>query len=115
MIDWRENKKTGGSYSGHRALLEKHVVVTTRTPNDDLVMDFLNEFYSHSELQDYHVILLSAAEIETNLRMVLHLPLWSQRVIYINGTPLKDDDLHRARYLLKSIAFMTLKIPLTKV
>lgn len=46
-------------------------------------MDFLNEFYAHPLLQDFYVVLLSPMELDTTMRMILQVPIWAQRVIYI--------------------------------
>ncbi|KAK0095117.1 hypothetical protein PV326_009192 [Microctonus aethiopoides] len=92
-----ERQKLGGSYSSHRAQSEKHVVVCSTTLQADTIMDFLNEFYAHPLLQDYYVVLLSPMELDTTMRMILQVPIWAQRVIYIQGSCLKDGDLARAR------------------
>lgn len=92
-----ERQKLGGSYSSHRAQSEKHVVVCSTTLHADTIMDFLNEFYAHPLLQDYYVVLLSPMELDTTMRMILQVPIWAQRVIYIQGSCLKDGDLARAR------------------
>ncbi|CAH1394498.1 unnamed protein product [Nezara viridula] len=94
---WMERQKLGGSYSSHRAQSEKHVVVCSTTLHADTIMDFLNEFYAHPLLQDYYVVLLSPMELDTTMRMILQVPIWAQRVIYIQGSCLKDVDLARAR------------------
>ncbi|XP_048506829.1 potassium channel subfamily T member 2 isoform X18 [Athalia rosae] len=94
---WMERQKLGGSYSSHRAQSEKHVVVCSTTLQADTIMDFLNEFYAHPLLQDYYVVLLSPMELDTTMRMILQVPIWAQRVIYIQGSCLKDGDLARAR------------------
>ena len=47
--------------------------------------------------QDYYVVLLSPIELDTTMRMILQVPIWAQRVIYIQGSCLKDADLARAR------------------
>jgi potassium channel subfamily T protein 1 len=36
-------------------------------------------------------------ELDTTMRMILQVPIWAQRVIYIQGSCLKDGDLARAR------------------
>ncbi|CAH1966257.1 unnamed protein product [Acanthoscelides obtectus] len=36
-------------------------------------------------------------ELDTTMRMILQVPIWAQRVIYIQGSCLKDSDLVRAR------------------
>nr|XP_018901015.1 PREDICTED: potassium channel subfamily T member 2 isoform X3 [Bemisia tabaci] len=94
---WMERQKLGGSYSSHRAQSEKHVVVCSTTLHADTIMDFLNEFYAHPLLQDFYVVLLSPMELDTTMRMILQVPIWAQRVIYIQGSCLKDNDLCRAR------------------
>ncbi|XP_048523089.1 potassium channel subfamily T member 2-like isoform X7 [Dendroctonus ponderosae] len=94
---WMERQKLGGSYSSHRAQSEKHVVVCSTNLHADTIMDFLNEFYAHPLLQDYYVVLLSPMELDTTMRMILQVPIWAQRVIYIQGSCLKDGDLVRAR------------------
>lgn len=43
------------------------------------------------------MVLLSPMELDTTMRMILQVPLWAQRVIYIQGSCLKDGDLGRAR------------------
>uniref|UniRef100_A0A336M243 CSON000335 protein n=1 Tax=Culicoides sonorensis TaxID=179676 RepID=A0A336M243_CULSO len=94
---WMERQKLGGSYSSHRAQSEKHVVVCATSLHADTIMDFLNEFYAHPLLQDFYVVLLSPIELDTTMRMILQVPIWAQRVIYIQGSCLKDGDLARAR------------------
>ncbi|XP_075681048.1 slowpoke 2 isoform X2 [Dermatophagoides pteronyssinus] len=94
---WMERQKLGGSYSTHRAQTEKHVVVCSTTLGSDTVMDFLNEFYAHPLLQDFYVVLLSPCEVDTTMKMILQMPIWVQRVIYLQGSALKDTDLTRAR------------------
>uniref|UniRef100_A0A6Q2XIH2 RCK N-terminal domain-containing protein n=1 Tax=Esox lucius TaxID=8010 RepID=A0A6Q2XIH2_ESOLU len=95
---WMESQKSGGNYSRRRAESEKHVVLCVRSLKIDLLMDFLNEFYAHPELQVYHyVIILCATEMDPQVRRVLHIPLWSQRVMYLQGSALKDKDLIRAK------------------
>uniref|UniRef100_A0A8D9A0J7 Potassium channel subfamily T member 1 n=1 Tax=Cacopsylla melanoneura TaxID=428564 RepID=A0A8D9A0J7_9HEMI len=94
---WMERQKLGGSYSSHRAQNEKHVVVCSTTLHADTIMDFLNEFYAHPLLQNHYVVLLSPMELDTTMRMILQVPIWAQRVIYIQGSCLKDGDLARAR------------------
>lgn len=43
------------------------------------------------------MVLLSPMELDTTMRMILQVPIWAQRVIYIQGSCLKDNDLTRAR------------------
>ena len=47
--------------------------------------------------QDYFVVLLSPMELDPTMKMILQVPMWAQRVIYIQGSCLKDGDLIRAR------------------
>uniref|UniRef100_A0A674D4W0 Potassium sodium-activated channel subfamily T member 2 n=1 Tax=Salmo trutta TaxID=8032 RepID=A0A674D4W0_SALTR len=94
---WMERQKSGGNYSRHRAQTEKHVVLCVSSLKIDLLMDFLNEVYAHPGLQDYYVIILCPTEMDPQVRRVLQIPLWSQRVIYLQGSALKDQDLIRAK------------------
>ncbi|XP_031705193.1 potassium channel subfamily T member 1 isoform X5 [Anarrhichthys ocellatus] len=94
---WIESQKLGGNYSRHRAQTEKHVVLCVSSLKIDLLMDFLNEFYAHPRLQDYYVVILCPTEIDIQVRRILQIPLWSQRVIYLQGSALKDQDLMRAK------------------
>ncbi|CAH6787701.1 Kcnt2 [Phodopus roborovskii] len=95
---WMERQKSGGNYSRHRAQTEKHVVLCVSSLKIDLLMDFLNEFYAHPRLQDYYVVILCPTEMDVQVRRVLQIPMWSQRVIYLQGSALKDQDLLRANY-----------------
>ncbi|XP_067877132.1 potassium channel subfamily T member 2-like [Heterodontus francisci] len=94
---WMERQKSGGNYSRYRAQTEKHVVLCVSSLKVDLLMDFLNEFYAHPRLQDYYVVILCPSETDVQVRRVLQIPLWSQRVIYLHGSALKDQDLMRAK------------------
>ncbi|XP_030623782.1 potassium channel subfamily T member 2 [Chanos chanos] len=94
---WMERQKSGGNYSRHRAQTEKHVVLCVSFLKIDLLMDFLNEFYAHPRIQDYYVVILCPGEVDIQVRRVLQIPLWSQRVIYLQGSALKDQDLLRAK------------------
>ncbi|XP_062937774.1 potassium channel subfamily T member 1 isoform X4 [Cynocephalus volans] len=95
---WMERQKSGGNYSRHRAQTERHVVLCVSSLKVDLLMDFLNEFYAHPRLQqDYYVVILCPTEMDIQVRRVLQIPLWSQRVIYLQGSALKDQDLMRAK------------------
>uniref|UniRef100_A0A1I8HFI5 Potassium channel, subfamily T, member 1 n=2 Tax=Macrostomum lignano TaxID=282301 RepID=A0A1I8HFI5_9PLAT len=97
VVTWIERKTMGATYSRHRAQNEKHVVVCTTTLHSETIMDFLNEFYAHPKLQDYYVILFSPCELDSTLKIIMQVPIWSQRVIYIQGSALKDSDLARCR------------------
>ncbi|RWS09666.1 potassium channel subfamily T member 2-like protein, partial [Dinothrombium tinctorium] len=46
---------------------------------------------------DFYVVLLSPCELDTTMKMILQVPMWAQRVIYIQGSALKDTDLMRAK------------------
>ena len=41
--------------------------------------------------------MLSPCELDTTMEMILHVPIWAQRVVYIQGSALKDTDLTRAK------------------
>lgn len=47
--------------------------------------------------KDYYVVILCPSEMDLQVRRVLQIPLWSQRVIYLQGSVLKDQDLLRAK------------------
>nr|DBA18201.1 TPA: hypothetical protein GDO54_016478 [Pyxicephalus adspersus] len=94
---WMERQKSGGNYSRYRAQTEKHVVLCVSSLKIDLLMDFLNEFYAHPRLQDYYVVILCPTEMDVQVRRILQIPMWSQRVIYLQGSALKDQDLLRAK------------------
>ena len=51
-------------------------------------------------LQDYYVVLLSPSELDSTMKMLLQVPIWAARVIYIQGSALKDCDLSRCRSVL---------------
>lgn len=94
---WIERKKLGASYAHHSTRHEKHVVVCSTTLRADTIMDFLNEFYAHPLLQTFSVVLLSPCELDTTMKLVLQTPTWNNRVVYIQGSALKANDLIRAR------------------
>ncbi|XP_016139105.1 potassium channel subfamily T member 2 [Sinocyclocheilus grahami] len=94
---WMERQKSGGEYSKQRAETERHVVLCVSSVKIDMLMDFLNEFYAHPMLQEYYVIILCPAEQDAAVRRVLRIPMWSHRVIYLQGSALKDQDLVRAK------------------
>uniref|UniRef100_A0A8B9UNT9 Potassium sodium-activated channel subfamily T member 2 n=1 Tax=Anas zonorhyncha TaxID=75864 RepID=A0A8B9UNT9_9AVES len=48
-------------------------------------------------IQDYYVVILCPTEMDAQVRRVLQIPMWSQRVIYLQGSALKDQDLLRAK------------------
>lgn len=52
-----------------------------------------------SRLQDYYVVILCPTEMDIQVRRILQIPLWSQRVIYLQGSALKDQDLMRAKWV----------------
>ena len=48
-------------------------------------------------IQDYYVVLLSPSELDPTMKLILQVPIWAARVIYIQGSALKDSDLSRCR------------------
>ena len=48
-------------------------------------------------LQSFFVVLLSPCDLDPTMKMLLQAPIWSQRVIYIQGSAVKDTDLARCR------------------
>ena len=51
-------------------------------------------------LQEHVVILMSSEDLDNNMLFILKDPKWANRVVYIKGSPLKDIDLKRCRYLV---------------
>ncbi|CAM9577800.1 unnamed protein product [Lampetra fluviatilis] len=94
---WVERQKCGGHYSRHRARTEQHVVLCVSCVSSDVLMDFLSEFYAHPRLQGCYVVVLCPADMDAQVRRLLQVPLWAQRVIYLQGSALKDTDLLRAK------------------
>ncbi|VDK73290.1 unnamed protein product [Litomosoides sigmodontis] len=92
-----ERQKAGCGYTENWASNEKHVVVTVTHLEAQFIRDFLSEFYAYAEHQNYLVILLSPCEMNDQMRMLLKIPMWSTRVLYIRGSALRDDDLERAK------------------
>lgn len=45
------------------------------------------------------MVILCPTEIDIQVRRILQIPLWSQRVIYLQGSALKDQDLMRAKWV----------------
>lgn len=94
---YSERKKTGGEYSKNDALGHRHVVVFSTHLTADNVMDFLLEFYAHPKLEEHVVVFVSSDEKDSNLQVILKDPKWANRVVYIQGSALKDIDLKRCR------------------
>ncbi|XP_031565605.1 potassium channel subfamily T member 2-like isoform X3 [Actinia tenebrosa] len=90
-------QKEGGAYSTLLAGTTRHVVLCSTTLRAVTVIDFLNEFYADPKLQDVHVVLLCPSELDSTLRILLQVPVWAQRVTYLKGSALIDEDLIRAR------------------
>lgn len=53
--------------------------------------------FSNFFLKNYYVVLLSPFDLDPNLAIILQVPLWSQRVIYLQGSALNNSDLNRAQ------------------
>uniref|UniRef100_T1JA22 RCK N-terminal domain-containing protein n=1 Tax=Strigamia maritima TaxID=126957 RepID=T1JA22_STRMM len=96
-FSWMERQKIGGSYNKSKRRPDRHVVVCISQLNADTLTDFLNEFYSYRQLMEVSVVILSSSELDIETRQVLLSPIWTQKVVYIKGSSLKDSDLKRAR------------------
>uniref|UniRef100_A0A0K0FKT9 Potassium channel subfamily T member 1 (inferred by orthology to a human protein) n=1 Tax=Strongyloides venezuelensis TaxID=75913 RepID=A0A0K0FKT9_STRVS len=92
-----EHKRTGVDCTQGFSQGDKHVVVTITHFEADFLQNFLTEFYAHREHQGFIVVLLSPSELDDKTKLLLKIPLWSQRVVYICGSALKDEDLERAK------------------
>ncbi|CAB3401129.1 unnamed protein product [Caenorhabditis bovis] len=94
---WSERQKSGTDFGGWSGGVEEHVVVTITFLEVEFIRDFLEEFYAHPENQRVQVVLLSPAELDNQTRMLLKIPLWNNRVHYVRGSSLRDEDLERAK------------------
>lgn len=94
---WIDKGKEGKDFSATQAKSTKHVVVCIASISPDIVMDFLNEFFAHSELESYVVVFMASSDLSSNINGILKDPKWSHRVHYLKGSALKDADLNRAR------------------
>uniref|UniRef100_A0A915C1E2 Potassium channel subfamily T member 2 n=1 Tax=Parascaris univalens TaxID=6257 RepID=A0A915C1E2_PARUN len=103
---WLARQKAGGEYTEGWARNEKHVVLTITHLEAEFIQDFLTEFFAHPEHQNHLIILLSPCEMDDRMRMLLKIPLWSSRVLYIRGSALKDEDLERARMSTAKACFI---------
>ncbi|XP_052763333.1 potassium channel subfamily T member 2-like isoform X2 [Mya arenaria] len=101
-----ERMKFGSEYSERRAAGCKHVVVVSRTLQTDTVMDFLLEFYAHPKLEEHVVVLMASELMDVNMQVILKDPKWSQRVVYMRGSVLKDTDLKRCRIASAEACFI---------
>lgn len=52
------------------------------------------------------VALLSPCELDAGMRSLLRIPLWSDRVFFVRGTALKDEDLERANMINARACFI---------
>lgn len=52
------------------------------------------------------VILLSPCEMDDQMRMLLKIPMWASRVLYLRGSALKDEDLERVRMVSAEACFI---------
>ncbi|GAB6031496.1 hypothetical protein CHUAL_009270 [Chamberlinius hualienensis] len=96
-LTWVEMQRLGGSYIKKGFTKDRHIVVCSTELGDDLALDFLNEFYSHRHLQDFHVVFLTSADLDAEARQILQMPIWAHRHTYIKGSCLRDEDLLRTR------------------
>uniref|UniRef100_A0A7E4ZRB9 Potassium channel subfamily T member 2 n=1 Tax=Panagrellus redivivus TaxID=6233 RepID=A0A7E4ZRB9_PANRE len=103
---WKEREKAGMDYTKGFARGEKHVVVTITHLDADFIADFLNEFYAHPKHAGYLIVLLSPSELDNRMKLLLKIPLWSHRVLYVRGSALKDDDLDRAQMAAARACFI---------
>lgn len=99
-------KSTSTSYSRQRVVREKHVVVCMNNCQNSSIMEFLNEFYAHRMLQNYCVVFLCPIELDKRLSAVFQSPMWSQRVVYIQGSALNNFDLNRAQIQFAEACFI---------
>lgn len=103
---WMELERSGYDNTNGFSQVTKHIVVTIPHLDCNYVQDFLNEFYAHSKHQAYMCVLLAPCELDPGMRNLLRIPLWSDRVLFIRGTALKDEDLDRAHMTSAKACFI---------
>ncbi|CAD5233254.1 unnamed protein product [Bursaphelenchus xylophilus] len=103
---WLEKEKAGFDKTKGFSPTSKHIVVTIPTLDADFVSDFLNEFYAHKKHQGFMVVLLSPCELDVGMKNLLRIPLWSDRVLFVRGTALKDEDLARCNMVAARACFI---------
>ncbi|KAI6240715.1 Potassium channel subfamily T member 1 [Aphelenchoides fujianensis] len=103
---WMEREKAGFDQTKGFSLNSKHIVVTIPYLDPSFVSDFLVEFYAHRKHQAYMVVLLSPQDLNIEMRNLLRIPLWSDRVIFVRGTALRDEDLDRVNLTTASACFI---------
>ncbi|XP_046845031.1 potassium channel subfamily T member 2-like isoform X2 [Xenia sp. Carnegie-2017] len=101
-----QTQKEGGAFGRMLRGNNHHVVVCASSLRPTLVLDFLKEFFSQSDLEDYHVVLLCPQDIDSQLRMLIQVPVWSQKVSYMKGSALNDNDLERAKISIAEGVFI---------
>jgi hypothetical protein len=92
---WMELERAGYDNTSGFSSVSKHIVVTIPHLDCNFVHDFLTEFYAHRKHQAYMVVLLAPCDLDVGMRNLLRIPVWSDRVLFIRGTALRDDDLDR--------------------
>ncbi|KAI1716329.1 calcium-activated BK potassium channel alpha subunit domain-containing protein [Ditylenchus destructor] len=104
---WLEREKSVYDYTKGFSHEEGiHVVVTITHLEPDFIQDFLNEFFAHPKHQGYLVVLLSPCDLDNRMKMLLRIPLWSHRIVYVRGSALKDEDLERAHMTTAKACFI---------
>uniref|UniRef100_A0A914CRW8 Potassium channel subfamily T member 1 n=1 Tax=Acrobeloides nanus TaxID=290746 RepID=A0A914CRW8_9BILA len=103
---WLERKKSGMDYTKGFGEGETHVVVTITHLEADFIEDFLTEFYAHPKHAGILIVLLSPSELDNRMKLLLKIPLWAHRVLYIRGSALKDENLERAQMAKAKACFI---------
>ncbi|XP_075433952.1 potassium channel subfamily T member 1-like [Ascaphus truei] len=85
------------TYKGCMKILVNRLQQTLDFANPRERVGFRSGFKTMDLVQDHYVVLLCPTEMDLPVRRVLQIPLWSQRVIYLQGSALKDQDLMRAK------------------
>uniref|UniRef100_A0A914E9U6 Uncharacterized protein n=1 Tax=Acrobeloides nanus TaxID=290746 RepID=A0A914E9U6_9BILA len=92
---WLEWEKSGMDYTKGFGKGQTHVVFTITHLEADFIEDFLTEFYAHPKHAGILIVLLSPSKLNNRMKLLLQIPLWAHRVLYIRGSALKDEDLER--------------------
>ena len=96
-LEIRKSQRRQGEATAF-AVPGRHVIVCAAELRQTDLKDFLSEFFAYKEkVQEFTVVILTPNEMSDELKLLIQLPLWSKRVLYLQGSALKEQDLMRAR------------------
>jgi hypothetical protein len=96
-LEIRKSQRRQGEATAF-AVPGRHVIVCGTELRQTDLKDFLSEFYAYKErVREFTIVILTPNEMTEDLKLLIQLPLWSRRVLYLQGSALKEQDLLRAR------------------